>query len=302
MIKSLIILLSLLTLVVIGIYFLSAPKRDFFKLYPYNDDYFQHYKEFKLRKTSEIIVDGIGWNYLSIGNGNKTILFLHGMGGSYDIWWQQILEFEKDFRIISYTLPESINTLEQSANGIKAILAKEKVEIFTAIGTSMGGYITQYLTTIMPERLDKVVFGNTFPPNDIIKQENLQKEKIIPWLPEVLLVKLADKKLENEIIPAAKDSELLKAFLPSIPFSKKQFINRYAVVIDTFTVNIGKSKQIPKLILESDNDPLVQKKLRDVIKKTYTDAKVYTFHEAGHFPYINEGKEYNTVLKTFLEE
>ena len=115
-------------------------------------------------------------------------------------------------------------------------------------------------------------------------------------------MKFGDKKLANEIVPAANNSELVKAFLPSIPFSKKQFMNRYRVVIDTFTVNLVKSRRIPKLILESNNDPLVQKELRTAIKNLYTDAQIYTFHDAGHFPYINEAKEYNAVLRAFLEK
>ncbi len=295
-------ILIILVLLIIGIYYYPTPQRDFFELYPYDDSFSQSLKEFQSRSTTEIVVDGVKWNYYAGGTGDQTILFLHGMGGSYDLWWQQVLEFEKDYRVITYSLPEEINTLENSSKGIIAILAQEKIGTFTAVGTSMGGYITQYLANTIPERLDRVVFGNTFPPNNIIKQDNLQKEKIIPRLPEILLVKFADKTLKEEIVPAAKNSELLEAFLPSIPFSKKQFMNRYAVVIDVFATNTIKTKHIPKLILESDNDPLVQEELRVAIKDLYSDAQTYTFHNAGHFPYINEAKEYNTVLRNFLEQ
>ena len=296
-------ILILILLILIGVYYYPAPQRDFFELYEHDDEYSQSLKEFQSRTTSLIVVDDVKWNYYSGGKADKTLLFLHGMGGSYDIWWQQVLEFEKEYRVITYTLPQEINTLKKSAKGISAILAQEKVETFIAIGSSMGGYISQYLMNIMPERLEKVVFGNTFPPNKLIKQENIQKERFIPLLPELLLMKLGDKTLKNELIPAGKYSKLLEAFLPSIQFNKQQFINRYDVVIDVFpskTPDI-QSKRIPKLILESDNDPLVQEELRIAIKNRYKDAQIYTFHNAGHFPYINEAKEYNTVLQQFLE-
>lgn len=297
------LILLLLVIILVGVYKYPTPQRDFFKLYPYDDSFSQSLKEFQSRETSEIEVDGNKWTYYSGGKGDKTILFLHGMGGSYDLWWQQIQEFEKNYRVISYSLPENIRSLQSCSKGVQALLAKEKVANFIAVGTSMGGYIAQYLVNTIPNRVEKVVFGNTFPPNTIISEENKTKAKIIPFLPEIFIVKLADKKLREELIPAANNSELLRAFLPSIPFSKKQFINRYAVVIDSFESdrNNNEIESIPKLIIESDNDPLVQKELRTALKELYSDATIYTFNKVGHFPYINEAAKYNEVLNDFLK-
>lgn len=294
----------LLIIISIGSYLIPAPKTNFFKLYPFNDNYSQSLKEFQAKPTKEITVNGIKWKYYAGGNGKKTILFIHGMGGSYDLWWQQIMDFEKNYKVISYTLPEDINSLKKASEGILKILEIENVDTFYAVGTSMGGYIAQYLTSIVPNRIEKIVFGNTFPPNNLITKENTSKSKIIPFLPEILISKLGERTLNKKIIPAAKNSVLLKAFLPSLPFSKKQFINRYNVVIDNFTINTTKYtiKRIPKLIIESNNDPLIQPQLRKEIKELYPNAKVYTFHNEGHFPYINASNEYNKVLHTFFDK
>ncbi|MDF1516753.1 MAG: alpha/beta hydrolase, partial [Lutibacter sp.] len=256
--------LAIIVFLIIAVYFIPTPKSDFFKLYTNNDEPAQSLKEFKSRATKEIVVDGVNWIYYAGGIGDKTILFIHGMGGSYDLWWQQIVAFEKDYKVISYTLPESINSLEKASEGILKILEAEKVEKFNAVGTSMGGYITQYLVSIIPYSIEKAVFGNTFPPNNLIAKKNETKGKVIPYLPEILISKLGEKKLNEEIVPAAKNSPLLKAFLVSLPFSKQQFINRYSVVIDKFSIfpDNYEIKRIPKLIIESDNDPLIQPELR----------------------------------------
>ncbi len=297
-------LFLLLLLIIIVIYLIPTSPTDFFESYPKNDKASQSLKEFQSKTTSKITVNGVNWEYYSGGNGNKTILFLHGMGGSYDLWWQQISAFEKDYKVITYTLPEEINSLEKTSKGILEILDKEKVDKFYAVGTSMGGYITQYLVNIIPNRIEKAVFGNTFPPNNLILNENQSKSKIIPLLPEILFSKLGEKKLNNELIPAAKNSELLKAFLTSLPSSKKLFMNRYHVVIDLFTAtpNRYETKRIPKLIIESDNDPLIQPELRKEIKELYPKAQVYTFHNEGHFPYINAADEYNKILQEFFDK
>ena len=291
-----------LLLIVIIIYLIPTSPSNFFETYTNNDNVSKSLKKFQSKPTKEIEVDGISWKYYVNGSGNKTILFLHGMGGSYDLWWQQVSAFEKDFKVITYTLPEEINSLKKTSKGILEILSKEKVDQFYAVGTSMGGYIAQYLVKIIPDKVEKVVFGNTFPPNDLILNENKSKSKIIPLLPEILFSKLGEKKLNNEIIPAAKNSELLKAFLSSLPSNKKLFVNRYSVVIDKFipTPEEYKIKRIPKLIIESDNDPLIPPILREEIKVLYPDAEIFTFHNEGHFPYINAAEEYNKVLREFF--
>ncbi len=300
--KLFIMLISLLFFLVIILYLLPPSKVNFSDIYTKNDKASESLKEFQSRKTKLLNINGVEWKYYRGGNGDKTILFLHGMGGSYDIWWQQINAFEKEYQVLSYTLPKEITTLEQVANGIKEITKIENIDTFYAVGTSMGGYITQYLIQQIPNRLEKVVLSNTFPPNNLIQTENKKKAKIVPYLPEFILSKLALKQVDKKLVPAARNSELLAAFLPSIPFSKKQFINRYAVVVDVFNADTKtyKIKRIPKLIIESNNDPLVQKSLRDHLKKLYLDAEVYTFDNEGHFPYISNAQKYNSILSEFF--
>lgn len=35
---------------------------------------------------NKIRVDSVTWEYIAVGQGQETILFLHGMTGTYDIW------------------------------------------------------------------------------------------------------------------------------------------------------------------------------------------------------------------------
>jgi hypothetical protein len=128
--------------------------------------------------------------------------------------------------------------------------------------------------------------------------------KLFHYLPEIVIGWFAQKSLKDKLLPAGHNDPLLKAFLPSLPFSKRSFINRFYIVVDMFTINPAqfKYKRIPKLIIESDNDPLVPEKLRNELKELYPEAKVHTFHNEGHFPYINATKEFNETLNIFFNE
>ncbi len=296
-------ILKLVVTVIIISYFTPTKQADFFELYDKEDAASKSLKEFLQRPTKIITVNDIDWKYYTSYKKDKTILFIHRMGGAYKLWWQQVAAFENDYTVITFSLPEPIATIEDATNGILKILEKENIDTLYVVGTSMGGYIAQNLVHKIPNRIKKIVFSNTFPPNDMLAKDNASKSKIIPYFPEILITKFRNDKLKNDLIPTAKDSELLAAFLPSLPFSKKQFVNRFYVVIDPFTSTPQKPeiKRIPKLIIESDNDPLVKKELREQLKTLYADARLKTFHNERHFPYINAADEYNQTLKAFFE-
>jgi triacylglycerol esterase/lipase EstA (alpha/beta hydrolase family) len=167
-------------ILIIILYQIPAKQANFFESYKKNNYASKILKEFYKKEVKFITVNNVKWKYLTSGNSDKTILFLHGMGGAYDLWWQQIDFFDKDYKVITYTLPEKIDNLEDVLTGIKAILEKENVDKFIAVGTSMGGYISQYVLKKMPERVEKVVFSNTFPPNGDLLKENKTKSKVIP--------------------------------------------------------------------------------------------------------------------------
>lgn len=284
-------------------YFIPLPTASFDSLYAKVDTASKSLKEFRARPLKRILVNNLKWEYYTGGNGEKGILFIHGMGGAYDIWWNQIQFFETEYKVVSYTLPDEVHSLEESKNGLMAILDQEGIVKVMVIGTSMGGYIVQYLIEMEPSRIEKAVLGNTFPPNDLIEKTNGLKRKMIPLLPSILIEKLAERHLKKDILPTSENSELLGAFLLSVPFSKTNLANRYDILIDNFEPEMsdGTKTKIPKLILESDNDPMIVPELRSALKKIYPESLVYTFRNKGHFPYVNTVKEYNEVVDAFLK-
>jgi maspardin len=43
--------------------------------------------------------------YVAFGQGTDTIVFLHGMTGAYDIWWQQMEPLSERYKVVSLTYP-----------------------------------------------------------------------------------------------------------------------------------------------------------------------------------------------------
>lgn len=247
----------------------------------------------------QLQVDGATWEYVAIGQGRETVLFLHGMTGAYDIWWRQIDALKSQYRILSVTYPP-VRSLEELEAGILAILEKQGIRDFNIVGTSLGGYFAQYLIAKHPERVRRAVLSNTFPPNDLIAEKNRSLGMILPYLPEWLVLSVFRDNFQRTVYPTAGNDELTLAFLNEIGYkriSKAQLIGRYYCVVEKFT---APTPAMPLMIVESDNDPLVELTLREQLKATYPSATVYTFSGAGHFPYLNRAQEYTQLLVDFF--
>jgi pimeloyl-ACP methyl ester carboxylesterase len=289
-----------LFLLLVVFYMFPVKKFTFKEIYIKQDSLSLSLENFRKEQTRSALVDGNSFKYHFSGKGDTTILFLHGMGGSYDIWWQQIIFFRPNYKTLSLTYP-NVNTLQQLSAGLNKILEQEKISKVIVVGSSLGGYLAQYFTIQYPEKVIKTSLGNTFAPNQENKAKNETLVKIMQYLPEWLVIKTIRAKYNKEVIPSANNHPTVNAFLNELlgsEVTKEAFTNRYYCVVDTFSSKINSN--IPIQIIESSNDPLVSKKLREALKAQYPQAKKVNLGNIGHFGYLNEPGKYNEAIEEFI--
>ena len=297
------LILIILIVAIAGVYLYPTPHKSFEELYANVDaETVNSLRAFRQAYPVQTLdLRGVKWNYLSLGDGPDTILFLHGMTGAYDIWWQQMEALQDEYRVISVTYP-AVNSLEEMEQGVLAILAAEGVEHFYVVGSSLGGYFAQYLVARHPQMVLGAVFANTFPPNDILAEKNKTIGTLLPYLPEWLVMNVLSGSMRESVYPASNYSELVLAFgLEQIygRMSKAQVLGRYRCVVEPFEAPDMAVLGIPVMIIEADNDPLVEKALREQLKETYPTAEVVTLSN-GHFPYLSMPDEYTSYLEDFF--
>lgn len=244
-------------------------------------------------------VDGVEWEYLSMGEG-EAILFLHGMAGAYDIWFQQFEMLWEEYHLIAVTYP-AVGSLAQMEAGLIAIMDEVGASHFSILGTSLGGYIAQYLVAQHPERVNKAVFANTFPPNDLLAEQYATLGKVLPYLPEWLIEWVMRGRYKSSIYPASGYDPLTLAYLNETlaRFTKADIIQRYRCVVESFGPPGLSWGDIPTMIIEASNDPLVEVELRMALRATYPHAKVVTVKN-GHFPYLSQPEFYAEKIRKFL--
>ena len=294
----------ILVMVIAGVYLYPVPRVPFDEVYAKTSkSESASLSAFRVNYPPKMLeVNNVEWEYLVMGEGEETILFLHGMTGAYDIWWHQLEALQADYRVIAVTYP-AVNTLAELDAGVLSILKAEGVDKFKVVGTSLGGYFAQYLVANHPDRILRAVFSNTFPPNDLIVEKNKSIGAAWPFLPEWLVIDVLRGSFASSVYPASGNDELTLAFLNEISYgrmSKAQVVGCFHCVVEKFEVPDLNTLRIPVLIIEADNDPLVELALREKLKVVYPTAEVQIFSGVGHFPYLNRASEYTKILEDFL--
>lgn len=298
------LIFSLLLIFLLALYLWPTRSPSFETLYrDVEAEKVQAFQKFRSSYPLREIVteDGQTWQYLVAGKRDgEAVLFLHGMSGAADIWWQQIEALKGAYRIIAVTYPP-VDSLEEMEAGVLTILDREGIRRTNVVGTSLGGYFAQFLAGRHPERILRVVLGNTFPPNDILARENRTIGMLLPFLPDWLVLRFMRRSVERSIYPTSGNDAFTLAYLTEMNYGrvhKAHILARYRCVMQKFQVQDWPGSV---LIFESDNDPLINPTLRAQLKERYPYAEVYTFHDAGHFPYLNRPEEYNQQLIAFLQ-
>ena len=268
-------------------------------------------REFRTTHPSRrVTVDGVGWDYIASGEGEEALLLLPGGAMVGESLFTRIPAFEDSYRVIA-TSYASVSTATELLDGLAGVLGAEGVRAAHVLGPSYGGMVAQCFVRRHPERVQSLILANTLVP-----------PKSLLWVSKVFLVVLP-------LVPLGwqrmlRERELAQAFLgvPGVPLEDQAFWRDYQHelisrltkadlramyrlgidLVESFRFAPDDLASWPGriLILESDEDP-VTPEMRAELRQTYPQARVHTFHGAGHTPWMSHREEYLSVIKEFLD-
>lgn len=106
--------------------------------------------------------------YEEHGKGFPAV-FAHGLGGNHLSWWQQIPEFSRHYRCITFDHRGWGLSLDSDGAGpasfigdLRALLEHLHIESTFLVGQSMGGLSCLAIALADPERVRGLVMSNTF--------------------------------------------------------------------------------------------------------------------------------------------
>lgn len=247
-----------------------------------------------------IALNGREWGVIEMAADGPALLLIPGTLGRADIFWQQMEALAGRAHIIAVTYPRSSGVAEW-ADDLVALLEARGVMRATVLGSSLGGYLAQYLAASHPARVDRLVAANTLFDTTPAKQNppyssDLDTAPIDElragfgrglgaWaethpdqreMVELLLAEVGGRIPEPELRCRLKGIKNAPA-LPPVDLDRQRIVT-----------------------IEASDDPLIPPFMREEVRQALKPAVAYRFDGGGHFPYIVRSVLYTHILEEVL--
>ncbi len=258
----------------------------------------------------EIEVEGRRWRYVVGGQGEQTLLLLPGGTLVPDTYFILLEALERSSRVIVPAYA-AVPTMAELVASAAAILDAERIERVDVMGSSFGGYVAQCFVRVHADRVDRLILAETAVRHfvswgaplyllaSLLKVLPVSVDRFFMWRLWSSLVTASSEQqafwlgLLKEILT----TQLSKANLVSVTEDIYDFSAHYHFRSGDLAAWSGKI-----LILESDQDEAYGPAIRAETRAVYPQARVHTFHNAGHTAIMTDTDEYIRTICEFLAE
>ncbi len=244
-------------------------------------------------------LNGREWGLVDVGSG-PVLLLIPGTLGSGDIFWQQIEAIRDRVRILAVTYPSTGGVADWSGD-LVTLMDRLGVEQATVLGSSLGGYLAQYLAADAPSRVTRLIGANTLCSVAGIDQR-------MPYALDLMNAPIADLRAGfgmglSAWAAAHPDQADLVALLMAevngrIPEAElRNRLNATKTAPDLPAVTLPRADIYT---IEADDDPLIPPEMRAAVRERLDPGCAYRFLSGGHFPYVARPEDYTGLLEQVL--
>lgn len=248
---------------------------------------------------------GVDVYYESQGEGD-AILFAHGAGGNAGIWFEQMAAFSDRYRCIAFdhrtfarspSDPASI-TPAQFRDDALAILDALDVERAHLVGQSMGGWTCLRLTLDCPARVRSLTLsctpGGLPNPTPTESARNLTRsdDRGTGGVMATMSRATAADPVRMQLY------QTINGFNTHFTMTSLRSLTDPAYAVSREAV-AGIVQ--PVLFISGAEDPLFPSAQLAGYVSWFKDARIEIVENAGHSPYFEQPRAFNTLLARFLE-
>ncbi|OQY02350.1 MAG: hypothetical protein B6I20_06890 [Bacteroidetes bacterium 4572_117] len=264
---------------------------------------------------SKITINKLKIYYEIKGNGNKTIVFIHGNSLSSNLFNNQFKDNKllNSYKLIRFDLPGfgksefASDTKTYSLPSFAEVFVElyKQLEISNAVlvGNSMGGHIILEALDSLPDV--KGVLINGAPPFGLPPADDLFLPN--PGVPLFFKGKHTAEELDilaKSMLKDVKFTEQVKDEIKkSDPAFRDAWLPNSQTIIPKDEIEIVRNTNIPMAVVHGNNDELVNfDYLKKLPFKTLWENKIFVIPEAGHLPFLEQPEIYNRYLLDFCEQ
>jgi pimeloyl-ACP methyl ester carboxylesterase len=259
--------------------------------------------------------------YVELGSGDPPLLFLHGLGGNWTAWLENLPAAAREHRVVAVDLPGFGKSRPASdgisipgyARTIERFCNEVGLDRFIVVGNSLGGWVAAELALRIPERVLAMVLVDAagIVPTRLerTKAVNIMRGAALgaPLAPRYRrsvaarpkLRKLALKYTVAEptglaadlvymALPEAPDPGFAPAFLAARRSWSEGWCDRLTEI------------ECPSLIVWGERDALLPLRHGREWARRLRGSELKVIKGAGHVPMLERPAEFNAILHAFL--
>jgi 3-oxoadipate enol-lactonase len=247
--------------------------------------------------------------YETYGQGD-AIVFTHGFGGNHAIWYQQVPEFARYFRVVTWDqrgFGKSSNEANRAGPGaaisdLGLLLDHLDIDRAHLVGQSMGGSVALGLALQNPERVGKLILGDTnagvSTPRVEEALDDLERKAKDSPDPTGLPIgrhPALGKRLANANIAQAFLYEQIGGMAENPPKNILSLFRKTSYPHEKL-----KTFEIPTLFIVGSEDPIFPPEIVREVASIIPGSRMTIIPGTGHSPYFEDPRRWNEAVLKFL--
>ncbi len=248
--------------------------------------------------------------YTQLGQG-EPLLILHGLFGSSKNWQSLAKQFAEDFTVYTVDLRnhgnsfhDSLMNYELMAEDVRALAGHLDLNSCNIIGHSMGGKVAMLYALRYPQSISNLVVADIAPVTYQHSHSSLIKPILAIDLNQISSRSQADKTLATDI----SDPMLRGFLLQNLARTDDswcwkvnwQVIQQQMNSLLDFPLEAVAPVGIPTLFIRGENSDYVDDRGIAVINQTFSNARIETIRNAGHWLHAEQPQKFSELVSHFL--
>lgn len=247
-------------------------------------------------------------HYEVAGDGGKTLLLLHGWGGSTESWIPVIRDFSKHMRVIAVDFPGFGKSEEPEKGWSVTEYASLLVEFIHEVvngpvcvmAHSFGGRVALLTSKMEPSLIEKQVLTGCagLPPKR--SAAGKASKGVFHMLSGALDNKLTRKIAGDDRIDALRESVRNRFGSSDYKNASPLMKETFKLVIDQDLTDCLPAVKASTLLIWGENDTATPLWMGQTMEKEIKDAGLVVFEGAGHFAYLEQYARFKAISEKFL--
>jgi pimeloyl-ACP methyl ester carboxylesterase len=267
-------------------------------------------------------IDGRPVNYVDIGSGEREpIVFVHGLGGQWQNWLQNIPRAARERRVVALDLPgfglSSMPRGEITISGygrlVDTLCERLGLGRVDVVGNSMGGYIAAEVAIQFPERVDQLLLVSAagITSSAIAHAPVLTVGRamtaLVTWSAARHRHIAARPRSRHTVLQlVARHPSLLKADFAYEGFfkgaGKPGFEDALRACLDYDFRDRLPEIRVPTLIVWGEKDSILPVRDAQEFERLIPDSRKVVMQDTGHIAMAERPGAFNDLMMEFLGE